>query len=732
MTIEQVELSRRNFLIGSAVAGAGLSISMSLPAQGMAVEASAATEKEVNAWVVVNPDDTVVIRIARSEMGQGTLTGLAQLVAEELDCDWEKVTTEFPTPGDNLRRDNVWGSMATGGSWGIRTSQQYVREGGAAARMMLIQAAAQTWGVPVRTCSAESSVITHTPTGKTMTYGDVATAAAKIVPPKKVPLKDPKDWKIAGQSKKRLDTKDKLDGSQIYPADLKFDGMLNAAIKACPTFGGKLASFDAKAATKMPGVKKVVAVNGDAVAVIAEKWWQAKTALDQVQIKWNRGDNANWDSKRIDDWLTEGLTADDAVAGNQNGDVEAGLKSASKTIEAVYDFPYQAHATMEPMTATVRWTPDRCEAWVGTQSAGACLKALAKSSGLPIEQCDVYKINLGGGFGRRGGFDDYVDQATKLAMEFPNTHVKLMWTREEDMQHGHYHPVTKAKMVAGFDENGDVTGMHMRIAGQSILAAVFPRMIKKTGVDMFAFQGILPSKAIKDQAISYTIPNFLADFSMRNPPVPPGFWRGVNINQNTVYLECFMDEMAHAAGKDALEFRRQLMQQEDHPKSLAVLEAVAEKSGWGKKDGRFRGLAVTRAFGSHVAACAEISVQDDGSIKMERIVAATDPGYAVNPQQIQAQVSGSFVYGLSAMLYGECTLKDGAIEQTNFHDFPSLKMAQMPDVETIVMPSGGFWGGVGEPTIAVAAPAVLNAIFAATGKRIRKLPLTKYSDIRIA
>ena len=729
MSLATKEISRRKFLVGAATAGAGFSLAMSMPTKLFA-GSDEGQIPEINAWVVVQPDDTVVIRIVRSEMGQGTLTGLAQLVAEELECDWSKVTTEYPTPGESVKRGKPWGSFATGGSWGIRTSHQYVREGGAAARMMLIQAAAAEWGVPVKDCIAENSVITHKPSGKTLSYGAVATAAAKLVPPETIPLKDPKDWKLIGQPAKRLDTVGKLNGSRVYASDLQFDGMLNATIKACPTFGGTLASFDAAKAEKMPGVRKVMAVEDNAVAVIADTWWQAKTALDQVEIKWDLGENASLNSAEIDKFLDEGLTAEQAFVGNQNGDVKQGLAKATKTIEAEYRYPYLNHATMEPMTATVLWTKDKCEAWVPTQNAESAFAALVEASGLSEGQCDVYKINLGGGFGRRTGFNDYLIQTTHIAKAFPGRHVKLLWTREEDMAHGHYHPITKAKMVAGLDDNGDITGMHIRISGQSIMATVAPGFLKaNNGSDFLTFQGILPEG---EQGISYTIPNFLADHAMRNPPIPPGFWRGVNINQNAIYMECFMDEMAHAAGKDALAFRRKLMQEADHPKSLAVLEAVAEKSGWGKKDGLFRGLSVARAFGSHVAACAEISVGDDGAIKMERIVAATDPGYAVNPQQIEAQVSGSFVYGLSALLYGECTIENGAVVQSNFHDYPSLKIAQMPKVETIVMPSGGFWGGVGEPTIAVAAPAVLNAIFAATGKRIRKFPLANYSDIKIA
>jgi isoquinoline 1-oxidoreductase beta subunit len=730
MSAARMTVSRREFIIRSTAAGAGFVLGLTLPGPGRtatATEAPAgagaeteAETPEINAWVVIEPDDTVVIRIARSEMGQGTLTGLAQLVAEELQCDWAKVTTEYPTPGENLRRDRVWGSFSTGGSRGIRESHAYVRKGGAVARQMLIEAAAEVWDVPMEECRAENSIITHLPTGRTTNYGKVASAAAALWPPEQVVLKDPGDWKLIGQPVKRLDTLDKLTGRQVFGADLELPGMLNAAVKACPVFTGKLAAFDAAKVRDMPGVRAVVAVGDNAVAVVAETWWQAKTALDALPVTWDKGPHAQLSSAEIDAMLDEGLTSDEQVyVGNTSGDVQQGLGRAAKTIEAVYAYPYQNHATMEPMNATALWTEARCEVWCPTQDGEAALTAAAEAAGLPIGQCDVHKIHLGGGFGRRGAFHDFVTQAVTIARQLPGTPVKLLWSREEDMAHGHYHPITKCRLVGGLTENDDLTALHVRISGQSILASVRPQWMTGDGADPVTFQGF---QAKGDHAISYTVPNLLVEHAMRNPPVPPGFWRGVNINQNAIYLECFIDELAHAASQDPLAFRRRLMA--GHPKSLAVLDAVADKAGWGKptEDGIHRGLAVVKTFGSHVAACAEVSV-DNGKVRVRRIVAATDPGYAVNPQQIEAQVEGSFVYGLSALFHGECTLEDGAVVQSNFHDYPSMLLRDMPKVEVIVMPSGGFWGGIGEPTIAVAAPAVLNAIFAATGKRVRSIPL---------
>jgi isoquinoline 1-oxidoreductase beta subunit len=715
------KIARRSFIIGTAAAGTGLALGLKIPF-GTSVVRAADGSPEINAWVVIRPDDTVVIRIARSEMGQGTLTGLAQMVAEELECDWSKVTTEYPTPGQNVARKRVWGNFSTGGSRGIRESHEYVRKGGATARVMLVQAAAEGWGVPASECSAANSVITHKPSGRTTTYGKVAEAAAKVTPPGEVTLKDPKDWKIIGKSVKRLDTIGKVTGAQVYGADLKLPGMLNAAIKDCPVFGGKVKSFEAAKVTGMPGVRHVVPVGDSAVAVVADTWWQAKTALDTLPIVWDEGPNAKVSSATIADMLKAGLDADQAFVRNQNGDVKAGLSGAAKKVEAVYAYPFQNHAPMEPMNATAKYTPERCEVWVPTQNGEAAFAATLAASGLPAEKCEVYKINLGGGFGRRGAFHDYVTQAVLIAKQVPGTPVKLLWTREEDMQHGRYHPVMQCKLQGGLDASGNLTALHMRLSGQSILAAVFPQNLQD-GRDNLAFQGLDPSG---DFAFGYTVPNLLIDHAMRNTHVPPGFWRGVNINQNAVFLECFLDEMAHAAGKDPLEFRRALMAK--HPKHLAVLNAVADRAGWGKPapQGVHRGLAQMMAFGSYVAACAEVSVTGGDKVKVRRIVCATDPGYAVNPAQIERQIAGSFVYGLSALFMEECTVKDGAIEQTNFHAYDSMRIAQMPKVESIIMPSGGFWGGVGEPTICVAAPAVLNAYFAATGKRIRTLPLKNH------
>ena len=716
------KIDRRSFVIGTAAVGAGLTLGLKIPFGAGVVRAQDGSP-EINAWVVIRSDDTVVVRVARSEMGQGTLTGLAQMVAEELECDWSKVTTEYPTPGQSVARKRPWGSFSTGGSRGIRESNEYVRKGGATARVMLVQAAANGWGVPAAECSAANSVITHKSTGRTTTYGKVAEAAAKLTPPAEVALKDPKEWKIIGKSVKRLDTMTKVTGAQIYGFDLKMPGMLNAAIKECPVFGGKVKGYEADKVKGMPGVKHVVQVGDSAVAVVAETWWEAKKALDALPITWDEGPNKNVSSATIADMLKEGLGADQAFVRTQVGDVKGAIAGAAKKVEAVYAYPFLNHAPMEPMNATAKYTDDKCEVWVPTQNGEAAFAATLAASGLPADKCEVYKIMvIGGGFGRRGAFHDYVTQAVRIAKQVPGTPVKLLWSREEDMAQGRYHPVMQAKMTGGLDASGNLVGLHMRLSGQSILSAVFPQNLQD-GRDNATFQGLDPSG---DFTLGYTVPNLLIDHAMRNTHVPPGFWRGVNINQNAIFLECFMDELALAAGQDALEFRRKLMSK--HPKHLAVLNAVADRGGWGKPapQGVYRGLAHMMAFNSYVAACAEVSVTGGDKVKVRRIVCATDPGYAVNPAQIERQIAGSFVYGLSAVFMQENTVKNGAIEQLNFNTFDSMKIAQMPKVESIIMPSGGFWGGVGEPTICVAAPAVLNAMARATGKRIRTFPLKNH------
>jgi isoquinoline 1-oxidoreductase beta subunit len=715
------KLSRRTFVAGSAAIGGGLALGFHLPF-GEALAQGAGKGTEVNAWVVVNPDDSCVIRVARSEMGQGTITGLVQLVGEELECDWAKVKAEQVTPGANLARKRVWGEMGTGGSRGIRTSQDYVRRGGAAARMMLLQAAANEWKVPVGELTVANGVITHAASNRSTSYGKVAAAAAKLEPPdpKTIKLRDPKDWKIAGKPMKRLDTADKLDGSKIYGIDVRLPGMLCAAVKDCPVFGGKVKSFDESKVAGRPGVRKVVKVKDSAVAVVADTWWRAKSALEALPIVWDEGSNASASSASIAERLQEGLDATVTNGSRQNGDAPKAIAEAAKKVEAVYSTPFLSHATMEPMNATVRLTADKAECWVPSQNVEASLAALSEASGVPLNKCEVYRVDLGGGFGRRGGTQDFVHQAVAIAKEFPGTPIKLIWSREEDQAHDFFRPISQCKASAGLDDAGNLVALHVRVSGQSINATLNPGGIVG-GKDMRQLQGYYAEPG--DAQLGYSVPNLLIEYVMRNTHVPVGPWRGVNTNQNGIYMECFIEEVARAAGKDSLEFRRSLMS--NHPKHLAVLNAAAEKGDWGKPlpEGVHRGIAQFMGYGSYSAAVAEVSVSPQGKLKVHRMVLALDCGNAVNPDQIAAQVEGSVAMGLTATMYGECKVKDGRMVDLNFDSYEIMRLAEMPKVETVIVPTHDFWGGVGEPTICVVAPAVLNAIYAATGKPVRSLPL---------
>ncbi len=715
-----IQLGRRSFLTSVAAVGGGLSLGWSIPKAA----AQSANGAELGIWAVIQPDDTTIIRIARSEMGQGTLTGLAQLVADELDADWRFVKAEYVAPEVNLANKRAWGDMSTGGSRGIRASVDYVRKGGAVGRAMLIEAAAKQWGVPAGECSAAMSVITHKPTGKRLRYGEIAAEAAKLTPPTDVKVKTPAEWTLIGRGVKRLDTPDKLSGKTVFAIDVRLPNMLSAAIAQCPVFGGKLKSFDASKVSAMKGVQKVVQVDDSTVAVVADKWFLAKTALAALPIVWDEGPNATVNSKQIDELLKTGLDAKEAALGQRHGDIDAALAGAASKVEAVYGTQYQNHATLEPMNCTAKWDDGKIEIWVGSQNGDASLAAAAEAAGVRLDAVIVHKHHLGGGFGRRGQ-QDYVRQAVLIAKQIPGRPVQLIWSREEDMQHGFYRPITQCKLTAGLDAQGNVTGLHARISGQSILAYLAPQRMEN-GVDRVAFQGWTPEE------FGYmAIPNLLIDHAVRNTHVPVGFWRGVNTNQNALYMECFIDEVAHAAKQDPLEFRRSLMTK--NPKHLAVLNAVAERASWGTPlpKGVYRGIAQNGGFGSYTAAVAEVSVSTKGELKIHRIVCASDPGHVVNPDQVAGQIEGSFVFGLSSVLFSKITIDKGRVEQSNFNDNQVMRLADMPKVESVLVPSGGFWGGVGEPTIAVAGPAVLNAIFAATGKRIRALPLSP-ADLRAA
>ncbi len=710
-----MKLGRRNFLKASAAVGGGLMLGFYIPAGN----AAAAKDAEINAWIVIGGDDSVLIRVAHSEMGQGAMTGLAQLVAEELECDWNKVKTEFVDPRLNITRNKVYGGMATVGSRAIRTSHEYVRKAGASARIMLVNAAANRWKVSAADCTVKEGVISHASTGRTLTYGDVAEAAAKIAPPAEVTLKDPATWTIAGQPKMRLDMQEKVNGKAFYAIDVQLDGLLYAAIAQSPVFGGKLKSYDETAIKNAKGVRQIVALP-NAVAIVADSYWEAQKAVRALPIAWDNGGNENVSSASIAKFLDEGLAAKDMPVARNDGDVEKALAGAANVISAEYRVPYLSHASMEPMNCTVRFNADgTLDVWAPTQNAEAILGAAARSSGIEPLKINVHLSYSGGGFGRRGGAapGDYVDQAVAIA-KAAGAPVKLVWSREEDLQHDFYRPISSAKMTAALGPDGMPVAWNTRISGHSILSTANPSAIKNN-MD----QGFLV--LFHDNV--YDVPNLKVDYAMRNTHVPVGYWRSVNHSQNAYFRECFLDELARAAGQDPYEYRRKLLHKA--PKQLAVLEACAKAADWGKPlpTGQFRGIAQIDGYGSYAAAVAEISMNADGTPHVHRIVQAIDPGYAVNPDSIKAQMEGSVAWTLSAALYGEITIKDGRVEQGNFDRYRMLLMNHMPKVETVVVPSGGFWGGIGEPGGPAVVPALINAMLAATGKPQRSLPLIKRS-----
>ena len=710
-------LSRRDFLKVSTALSGGLALEFWFP---VASAAGGAVATEVNAWIVIHPDDRVVIRIARSEMGQGSYTALAQLVAEELDCDWAKVSAEFASPHEHFRRNRIWGSMSTGGSMGVRSSQDYVRKAGASAREMLIAAAAAQWKVPAAECAAASGVVAHRPTGRKLRYGEVAASAARLAPPTDVTLRDPRDWKIAGKPLHRLDIPDKVRGKPVFAVDVTLPGMLHASIAQCPVFGGKVVSVDARAALAMRGVKKVVREDAF-VAVVADNWWRANEALKKLKIEWDMGGNGAADNRTIAAMLREGLADAKLPQARKLGDTQAGFAAAAKVAEAEYQSPYLNHATMEPQTCTAWLKPDgSLEVWTSTQNGEASMAAAAETAGLPLDKVEVHKMMLGGGFGRRGGPQDFVRQGVAIAKALPGVPVKMMWSREEDMQHGFYRPASIVRMKAGLDAQGKVIAMHTTIACPSILKVLMPNSLNKDGIDFSAVRSF--------SDMPYTVANQQVDYAMRNGHVPVGFWRAPG-QQNAFYRECFVDELAAVAGKDPVEFRLAMLKEGD--KNRLVLEAVAKAAGWGSAlpPGMHRGVAVADGFGSYAAMVAEVSVSANGEPRVHRIVLAIDSGYVVNPDTCRAQAESNVVFGLGSILNQEINVKDGRVVESNFHDFPLPRIADMPKVETVLVPTGGFWGGHGEPAILPLTPAVCNAIFAATGKRVRSLPL-KHHDLR--
>jgi isoquinoline 1-oxidoreductase beta subunit len=707
-------ISRRTFLIGISAAGGALTLGFAVPFS----RARAQEPVEVTAWVVIEPDNIVTIRIAHTEMGQGAMTGLAMLVAEELECDWSCVRTEFVAPEDNLRRGEVWGEMSTGASRSIATSQSYLRKAGAMAREMLIAAAAARWKVPASECAAQAGTIIHRPSGRTLPFAAVAEEAANVPPPKDVKLKDPATWTLAGKPTRRLELRDKVTAQPVYAIDVRLPGMLYAAILQCPVFGGVLKSVDDGALAAMKGIRRVVRLR-DAVAVIADSWWRAKCALEALRIEWDGGGNTAMSTATIAALVKSGLDAKESQVGRLDGDPEAAFARAARRITADYAVPFLAHATMEPQNCTAHVRPDGVEIWVPTQNAPTALATAADAAGVPNDKVTVHTMLLGGGFGRRGAIQEYVRQAVLVAKEV-KVPVKLVWSREEDIRHDFYRPFGMARLTAGLDADGMPTALSIRLAGPSFVASLVPAF-GTNYVDRSFLSGLADE-------MPYAVPNYRLDYAIRQVPVPIGVWRAINYTQNAYYKECFIDEMAHAAGMDPYLFRRRLLQ--NSPKNLAVLDAAAHKADWGSPlpPGVFRGIALNEACGSYCAHVVEVSVRK-GTITVHRVVCAIDSGHVVNPLSVEMQVQGAVIYALTAALSGEITIKGGAVEQGNFDDYEMLRLSDAPKVETVMVPSGDFWGGVGEPPVPPLAPALCNAVFAATGKRIRSLPLSNH-DLR--
>ena len=704
-------LDRRHFLQVSATAAAGLSLAFYLPDK-----AEAADTPRLNAWIEIEPDETIVIRYARAEMGQGSRTSAPMLVAEELDADWKKVRVEYATAHDNLRQKRVYGDMASVGSRTIRNSQAYLRQAGGTARHMLVAAAAQSWGVPAAECSTALGRVHHLASKRSMSYGKLAAAAALLEAPKEVALKDPKDWKIIGKPIPRVDIPAIVKGEIRYGIDAQLPGMLHAAVAACPVFNGRVKSMDASKVQNRRGIVKVLNL-GEFVAVVADNWWRAKEALREVAIEWDTGEHGTLNSAAIMANFQAGMAQSELAVARNDGNTVQALAGAGKVYEAEYFTPYLAHATMEPMVCTAWLQGDALEVWTSTQNPEGTLAVAAATAGVAQDKVKVHPMQLGGGLGRKSP-QDFTRQGVMIAKAMAGKPVKMIWSREEDIQHDLYRPASLVRFKAAMDASGKVDALHIRVSAPSLLATLLKLPLPK-GVDGQAVA------AFNDHP--YDIPNSLVDYAQRNTNVPVGFWRTVGHSQNPYMRESFVDELAHAAGKDPLAFRLNML----GPKAArdrGILEAVAKAANWGGAlpPGVFRGIAETEGYGSYTACVCEVSVNAKGEVRIHRVVMGIDPGYAVNPDNIEAQIQGSVVHGLSAIFWGEMTVKDGRIEQSNFHDYRLMRLNEMPKVVAVIAPSGGFWGGVGEPAQAPLAPALANAIFAASGKRIRSLPLKNH------
>jgi isoquinoline 1-oxidoreductase beta subunit len=702
-------VTRRDFLRTGALASAGLVVAFHVPAAVRERAEAAAATFEPNAWLRVGADGLVTVMIARSEMGQGPRTALPMLVAEELEADWTKVRFEQAEPSDR------YGNMSTGGSQSIRSLHEPLRRAGAQAREMLVAAAAATWKVDRATCRAENGTVVHAPSGRRLGYGALAASAARLPVPQEVALKDWKDHRVVGTSPRRLDGPEKNDGRARFGIDVRAPGMLTAVVARCPVFGGKARSFDSGATLDVKGVKRVIAIESG-VAVVADSYWAARKGLDALKVQWDEGALATLDDAAIARAYAQ-LARKPGATFRKQGDGAAALAGAARTLEAVYETPYLAHATMEPMNCTAHVSGDACTVWVGSQNATGVQATAAEVAGLPKEKVRVRLQYLGGGFGRRSE-RDFVAEAVELSKK-AGAMVKVVWSREDDIRHDWYRPATHHLLRAGLDAAGAPLVWGHRMVGPGIIQRFAPRAIRN-GVD--------PTSIDWAENQPYAFPHQEHEVVLHDPGIPVGWWRSVSASQNAFAIECFLDEVAAAAGVDPVEFRRRLLA--EHERHRRVLDAAAERAGWGTPlpARRGRGIALCECFDSIVAQVAEVSVSDAGAVRVHRMTCAVDCGHAVHPDNVKAQMESGIVYGLSAALMGEISIQKGRVVQGNFDDYPVLTLDQCPEIDVLVAPTGDVVGGIGEPGLPPTAPAVVNAVAAATGVRVRRLPLSRAAE----
>ena len=712
MSTTAKSVNRRDFLRIGAAAGGGLLIGLHLPELVRAAAATAAPFAP-NAFIRIGTDDIITVIVNKSEMGQGVYTSLPMLAAEELEANWSRVRFEA-APVDPAYNHPVFGIQMTGGSTSTPSEWERFRKAGATGRLMLIAAAARQWNVDPQSLKAENSFVIHSASGRRASFGSLAEAAAKIEPPKDVPLKDPKDFKLIGKPTRRLDTPAKVDGSAQFAIDVQIPGMFTAVVARAPVFGGKVVSFNAEQARKVPGVKDVVQVPSG-IAVVANGFWPAKLGREKLEIKWDDGANATLSTIAMREQFAK-LAQSPGLVAKKVGDAAKALAGASKTITAEFEVPYLAHATMEPLNCVVDLRADSCEIWTGTQFQTGDAAAAAAIAGLKPAQVKIHTTFLGGGFGRRANpANDFVAEAVHVA-KAAKVPVKVVWTREDDMHGGYYRPMWYDRMVGGLDAQGNPIAWTHTIVGQSILQGTpFEQFLVKDGIDGTSVEGAAD--------LLYGIPNLQVDLHTPKIGVPVLWWRSVGHSHNGFAVEAFFDELAHAGGKDPFELRRTLLA--NQPRMKAVLELVAQKANWGTRApaGRARGIATHFSFESYVAQVAEVSVDKSGEVRVHRVVCAVDCGRVVNPESVKAQMEGGIIFGLTAALKDAITIEGGRVQQRNFHDYPMLRINESPEIEVHIMPSTEAPTGVGEPGVPPVAPALANAIFAATGKRIRRLPI---------